>query len=263
MRRYFTIFRLAVARTLVYRGASIVFLLMSFANTFLNISIWAVAYKNPNFKSSIGFPAFITYFLLALLFVQLANSFTAGVIAEEHIKRGELSIYLLKPFPYFLYMMLLEIPWRLQQFILSLPAVFVLWYLFKDIIRLSPVHIVFAFGIIILSYLLSFLIQIIFAMFTFWLGDFHGTGSLLEIMWILFSGIGVPIFFFPPLLLKISFFLPFQYLVYFPVGVASNRLDFPTTVIGISVICTWMLLLFFFSQKIWHTGLKRFTGEVI
>lgn len=263
MKKYAAVFRLAWNRVWVYRGVSIVYLLLSLLNIFLNIVIWQIAYATGTLRSGISFSFFISYFLLVIIIHQLVNSFSAGIIAEEHIKHGELNVFLLKPLHYFIYMMILEIPWRLFAFILSLPIFALLLVLYKYAFSIQISSLPFLMLTIVLAYFLSFLIQITLAQLTFWFEDAHGILSAWEVLWLIFAGAGIPLFFLPPWLAFINNWLPFQYIVYFPVMNGLGRLTSTESIRGLFVLCLWIGLFFIAAQFLWKKGLRKFTGEGI
>lgn len=263
MKKYSLFFSLAWKRALVYRGVGLIYLLLALINTSLNIAVWTVAYQNSQFRSTESFSTFITYFLLVIFFNQLVNSFTGGVIADEHIKRGELSIYLLKPFSYFFYMIILEIPWRIIAFITSLPVILIMRIIYGNLITFQWQFLILALLLIGLTFTLSFIIQVFFASFTFWLDDTHGIFDLLEILVLLFSGVGIPLFFFPEYLRWVSNVLPFQYILYLPVSIALGKLNFSQIGINVILLGGWILLLSSITRWLWRNGLKKFTGEGI
>ena len=257
------VFQVGWQKAFTYRGASLVFVLLNLINIFLTIGIWTVVYQNHSSIASQSFSIFISYFVLVLLLNRIANSYVCEIVSFDHIKQGELSIYLLKPFSYFAYLILTELPWRIQQSIIMFPASIVLFMLFSKIIVINFYLLFFAFLIAFVGYILSFFIQIFFASFTFWLDDFHGIEAFLETSTLLFSGIGIPIFFFPPVLKTISAILPFQYILYFPISLALNKLESKQILMSSAVMAIWLLTLFFLNKYMWKKGLEKFTGEGI
>ena len=261
--KFFAILKLTWRRAFAYKGASAIYLTLTLLNNFLNIAIWSVAYLNPAFRAQETFSTFITYFILVILFNHIVHSFSMGYMSDQDIKRGELSIYLLKPFPYLMYQILLEIPWRIIQFTMSLPVILLLIITYRNFVSFDLRWVIGAFMLVPFAYLLSFFIQVLFASFTFWVEDMHGVGSVLEIATLLFSGAGIPIFFFPPALKVISMFLPFQYVLYFPVNLALGSLSVTQLVINMFTLLLWVVILGVIVRLIWQRGLKVFTGEGI
>lgn len=263
MKKILTIMHIAWVRALTYRGANFIYLLLGFINILVSVVIWSVAYQNPLFKSSVIFSNFISYYFVLILFNQLVNSFTSAVIAEEHIKHGLLSIYLLKPFPYLLYMALLEIPWRFLAFIFSVPVILFVYFLTRSYLQINFIPVLGVLSVFGFFYLLSFLIQVFFALLTFWFEETRGTSSVLEILILLFSGFGIPIFFFPAILQTIGNILPFQYVLYFPVMLSLGKLQLNQVIMYFSAMFAWILILAVTNNILWKRGLKHFTGEGI
>ncbi len=239
------------------------YLLLSLLNIFLTIAIWSVAYKNPVSAPTIAFRDFISYFIVMLLVSQFVNSFASGEMSDEHIKKGQLSAFLLKPFPYLLQEWILEIPWRILAFIMTVPAVVMMLFYYHESFKLNLFALLGIFCILVGAYILSYLIQVCFALLTFWLDDAHGILNVLEIMTLLFSGIGIPIFFYPPLLKSIGQFFPFQYTLYFPVTLILNRLNQNELLFSLLMFFGWIALLYFAASTLWKKGLRRYTGEGI
>lgn len=261
MKKYLILFQIAWKRTLLSRGANILYLSIAFLNFFVSIGVWSVAYKNPNFRSQESFSTFISYFLITMLMSRIVFSWIFDEISGREIKLGELSVSLLKPIPYFPLQLIQELPWRLQQFVMTLPIVLVLYFIYSTQIFINPLMLMLAILIGIFGYFLSFIINIFFSSFTFWTDDNVGLGALWEITSLLFTGIGMPIFFFPPLLQTISKFLPFQYILYFPVTVALGRLSNGEIILNFAYLLTWIGILGIVTKYLWNNGLKKFSGE--
>lgn len=263
MKTHLAIFSLGWKRALAYRGIGIIYVLLSLMNIFLSLAVWSVAYRNPLLASRQSFTDLVQYFFFVIFFSQIAQSFAGGAIADEHIKRGELSNYLLKPFSYMSYTILIELPWRLLAFLMSLPALLILVFLFGRLFSFDPGWVMVAVILVIPAYILSFLLQILFAGMTFWFEDSHGMFSVLEIATLLFSGLGIPVFLFPPILKSIGTILPFQYILYFPVSAASSHLSPTQFMINILIMGLWIAGLAALNRILWTRGLKKFTGEGI
>ncbi len=263
MKKYLVIFLISLHRALAYRGASVVFNTLFLINAFLNIAIWTVVLKSPTYKSLESFSSFITYYIILLFAHQLIQSYTGSMIANEHIKHGELSTYLLRPFSYLRFVYILELPWRLIQFLLCVPVTAILLTIFHTSVSLNWGYVIIGILFFPFAYTLSFLIQVFIAQFSFWFDDATGFLNLVEVLTLLFSGSGIPIFFLPPFLQKISALLPFQYALYFPVALMSNRLQINNIMFSLMMLTLWTVSFFWINKILWTRGLKKFTGEGI
>ncbi len=263
MRKYAVIFQVAWRRALGYKGASFVFNTLFFINAFLNIAIWVVVLKSPTYRSEVTFSSLIMYYIVLIFAHQLIQSYTGGMIANEDIKHGNLSTYLLKPFPYLLFIYIIELPWRFVQFVFSIPIVIVLLYFFHTSLSLNANTILIGLLIFPLAYTLSFLIQVFIAQFSFWFDDATGFLNVIEVATLLFSGAGVPLFFFPDFLQKIAAWLPFQYAMFYPVATIANRLSPNVIFVNFMLLIIWVVVLAGLDAVLWKRGLQKFTGEGI
>lgn len=263
MKKYATIFGIAWQRALAYRGVSVIFSVFFLINGLLNFAIWAVAFQSAPGRLGGLFPALVVYFSVLIFLHQLIQSYTAGVIANEHITRGELSVYLLKPFSYLRYMLILELPWRIVQFFLTVPVAAICFFVFQRFFFVDMRYVLLAILIFPLAYLLSFLIQLIVAQTAFWFEDATGFLNLIELLTLLFSGAGIPIFLFPDVLKQIGSWLPFQYAMYFPIAMFSGQISITDYWRNAAFLLLWIVGLGFVVNVLWRRGLKRFTGEGI
>mgnify|MGYP001559158559 CR=1 FL=1 len=263
MKKYAVIFSIAWQRALAYRGVSVIFTLFFLINGLLSFAIWVVAFKSSPDRLAGTLPQLLVYFTILIFIHQLIQPYTAGVIANEHIKQGQLSMYLLKPIPYFRFMFLTVLPWRIVQFLLSLPLAIVLMFAFRQHIALDYQAFILGFLLLPLALLLSFIIQLFFAQFAFWFDDATGFLNVAEVLTLLFSGAGIPIFLFPEILKQIGSLLPFQYAMYFPVATLSGLVSITEYWRSFFMLLTWIVGLGLIVNLLWRRGLRRFTGEGI
>ncbi len=261
MKKYLTIFSIAWQRALAYRGVSVIFTAFFLINGLLNFAIWVVAFKSAPDRLGGMFPQLLVYFTVLIFIHQLIQSFIGGSIANEHIKQGELSVYLLKPVPYFRFMFLTMVPWRIFQFLLSLPLAAVLIVAFGQHIPWDYRTIMLGVLLLPSALILSFIIQFFFAQFAFWFDDATGFLNLAELLTLLFSGAGIPLFLFPPILKQIGSWLPFQYAMYFPVATLAGLFPPADYWKNFVILLIWIMGLGLIVTALWRRGLKRFTGE--
>lgn len=261
MKKYLTIFSIEWQKALAYRGVSVIFTLFFLINGLLSFAIWVVAFKSSPDKLSGTLPQLFVYFTVLIIIHQLIQSYTAGVIANDHIKQGQLSMYLLKPIPYFRFMFLTVLPWRIVQFLLSLPLAIILIIAFRQHITLTYQALILGILLLPLALILSFVIQLFFAQFAFWFDDATGFLNLVEVLTLLFSGAGIPIFLFPGMLKSIGATLPFQYAMYFPVATLSGFISLTDYSRDLVLLLAWIAGIGFIVNVLWRKGLRRFTGE--
>jgi len=91
-----------------------------------------------------------------------------------------------------------------------------------------------------------------------------GIRSMFLLVRDVFTGVLIPLTFFPDVIQKVLLYLPFQYISYVPVRVflgsyelAGIKMEIPQIVAlqAVAVLVMWA-----FSEAIWRLGIRRFTG---
>ncbi|MEO1623106.1 MAG: ABC-2 family transporter protein, partial [Cyanobacteria bacterium J06632_3] len=111
---------------------------------------------------------------------------------------------------------------------------------------------------LILALCLRFLIQYTFAMLAFWVER----ASAIQQFWFLFyvylSGVVAPLGLFPDLVREVALWTPFPYLIYFP---ASLLIGLPVDLAkGLITMLAWGVIMLAINRRLWHLGLKRYSG---
>ena len=111
MQKYFEIFKTALSNQLEYRInfiSSFVFSLIPFG---VNTLLWlAVAIKNGSML--LGINEIISYYFVTLIVSNITLTSSVFKISDD-IRLGELSKYIIKPYNYTLYQLMIDMPQRI------------------------------------------------------------------------------------------------------------------------------------------------------
>jgi ABC-type uncharacterized transport system, permease component len=94
-------------------------------------------------------------------------------------------------------------------------------FVFK--IDLIPEHLGLSIISIIFAFLMNFYINYCIGMTAFWLVQSSGIRMVYQVIAEILSGSLIPLVFFPKVLQKMLFFLPFQYTTYVPASVVMGK----------------------------------------
>jgi ABC-2 type transport system permease protein len=194
----------------------------------------------------------VSYFVFAALIYSLSNFHTWYV--EDDIKLGGLSKYLLKPVSASHYYLGIEsanaISETLFKAIFMIPAIFLLGFGFSVGIGQLLLFILF----MPLIFYFSFNTLIGISYMAFWLSDVFAIRWSLMIIIRFLAGILVPISFFPELLQKISWLLPFQHLAFTPIQVMLGKYTLAEGLKGFLILAIWTAIAAFLRSFIWKKG---------
>lgn len=260
--RYFRIFLLHFQDAFTDRSRSFVWLLIPFVNGGFFLLFWTAAFRaNNQLIAGWSSSAIITYYLLLIIASALLYSHIEDRV-EFDIQRGEVMKYLLKPFPYYLSMFFLELPYRLIQGVYATVFYLIMAYFWPSIriafTNLETVLLVVC--IFILAFFLTHTYKMLLGMVTFWTKDNKGLMETSSVLILLLAGFNLPLTLLPTALSHIALSLPFAYFMYFPIISLQGKLSQPE-LFHVLVTQAFWLFIFGISYKIMlKNGLKKFTA---
>lgn len=255
--RYVRIFLLTLQQVFEERAQTFVWLLLSCVNPFLMILFW----KGASVSSS-TFSLILSYYFFLIVGGSMIMSHSEESVAIQDIQEGRLSNYLLKPFHYFTFIWLGELPYRFLQgfFGIIVVSLFVLLLHIHVSIDMNPLHLLLTMLITLSAIAISQVFKMCLGFITFWTTDAYGVFQLAEMLAFVFAGYIVPLSFYPHIMAVIAYTLPFAYMIYFPVAAFSG---FFTTVQLIFIILAqvgWIIIFSLLYRVLWRNGIKQFTG---
>ncbi|MCL2696619.1 MAG: ABC-2 family transporter protein, partial [Oscillospiraceae bacterium] len=119
-------------------------------------------------------------------------------------------------------------------------------------------NIAVALAVAPLSLLINCMMFYFLSATSFWLtwgwGVFNGWGVVTTIL----SGGIFPISVFGETAVAILRFLPFQYIIYFPLNIVVGNASRADIIEGVSMQLTWILIFWALSQLYWRVGMKKY-----
>jgi ABC-2 type transport system permease protein len=258
-RVYAEFVRVGFVNTLAYRLRYYTGIVTYFIYVSVYYFIWKAIYENSTAIEGFDFGHMLTYIAVGWII----RSFYFNNIDQDMayaVTEGKLAMDLIKPVnPQFMYIAqaLGESLFRLAM--LTAPTAVVLLLVYPIRRPASPLH----FAGFFLSVLLSFFIVagINFAVGTFAirlksiLGLLRAKYFLLE----LFSGLLIPISFFPHIFQNIFSVLPFQYISYIPVLIYLGKISGVGIVKALALQVFWILVLFALGDALWRWSSRKIT----
>ncbi len=223
---------------------------------FILMGIWIKAAQTGNIELSAI--QFAHYFLSAFI-VRQFNVVWVIYEFEKEVIQGKLSPKLLQPIDPVWHHFISHISERFARlpFILGLILLFFALYPQSFWVPSLGQFLLFLF-VVILAFILRFIIQYTFALFSFWIERASAIEQIWYLPYIFLSGIIAPLDVFPPLIREFALWTPFPYLVYFP---ASILVGFPVDIFrSLFMMFLWGTLFFILNRWLWKQGLKQYSG---
>ena len=258
LRAFPTLLKVGFAEALAYRAEMFVWLL-STNMPLVMLALWtAVARDAP--VGRFGQKDFVAYYLATLVVRLLTGAWVIWELNFE-IRQGTLAFRLLRPVhPLLAYAAenLSALPVRMR---ISLPiAAGALWVVGRERVTHDPVLLAILPLTILGAWLITFLAMAIIGSLAFWVEQ---AGSLFEI-WLglfgVFSGYLVPLELFPGWVAAIARFLPFRYMLAFPVELVIGMTPRTDALLELAVQWGFVGLLALGARLVWRLGLRRFAA---
>lgn len=245
-----------------YRSRSFVWFLITLLNPLIYLLFWRGSVLTTSSSAQISFSEIFSYYLFLILVGALLTVHIEEGVALIDIKEGGLSKYLLRPVSYFWMKFFEEIPFRIIQSLYAF-IILVCIHLFlkgNAFGVFNTTRIIQVVLIVLCAFFISFIFKMLLGLSAFWFVDYHGLHEFVNVLFFIFGGFVIPIFYFNPMLRSISSVLPFAYMIYYPVRVLQGALRGKDAwqIIGIQIF--WLVSLSILYQWAWRKGVKKFTG---
>ncbi|MFW6238047.1 MAG: ABC transporter permease [Halanaerobiales bacterium] len=245
-----------------YRSHILVSLFLGPVHFLVQYYIWSSVYTGQQVLNGFNLEEMLVYYGITTLINYCIMDF-AGWNLQMLIRTGKFVTFILRPVSHRLFAFAQKIGHRLLGFWLELVPIYIVFLLVFDI-YLIPERIIWAFISILLGFIMMFLVNYCIGITGFWLTRTEGIRSIFLVFRDVFAGVFIPLTFFPGVIQKILFFLPFQFISYVPVRVfigdyelAGLEFSLPQ-IVGIQAVYVVIMLLF--SELLWRKGIRKFTG---
>jgi len=242
---------------MAYRFNAFVFLFSELLSLVVVIYLWLSIYKQGNTIAGYSLRALIIYYIFAKFITLTIKSLDQARIIGDQIRHGELNGNLLKPINYLFekfFSSLGQISFRIIIYIIIALFVYLLGF---DIFSSAPAFIYFILSFI-LAIIINFLIYYIIGVSVFYFGYIVGFNFIMMGIISFFSGNLIPLDILPSWLYGFARYLPFQYIDFIPISIATGRLPIENISRILFIGLIWAVILYIFSFFIYKIGVKKY-----
>lgn len=262
MKKYLQVFNNCLQNYSAYRLNFILWRVRVILTILIIFYLWLAVYSGTSTAFGYRKIEMLTYVLLTLFINGIVFSTQTFKIAEE-INFGTLSNFLIKPVSYFLYNLARDLADKFLNIFFSVIEFIILIYLIRPeiFIQTDPFIIaIFCLSVISAS-VLYFEIGVLLSFIGFWSNETWAPRFLFFILVSFLSGMYFPLDIMPRLIFEILSYLPFTYLVYFPLKIFLGHLSNHHMFEGLIISFIWMLIFYLLLKILWNKGLKTYTAE--
>lgn len=178
----------------------------------------------------------------------------------DGIRYGGLNTLLLRPIPPFTDTVATELAGKGVYLLFVIPVTLVLAIILRPSFELAWKGVMLFFPSLLMAWLLRFLWGYALAVLAFWATRADSLLVLQDSLTFLLGGLVAPYIVLPEAMQTAARFLPFRYMVSFPIEVLTNQLDNSAIVQGFIIHALWLAFAGGMSIILWHNGLKRYAA---
>jgi len=261
IKKYAAVYALAIQSAMEYKTDFFISLISGGFTIVIQFFLWTAIYGGSEQAELFGYDyaQMVIYVVMAgIMGKYVATGFEYDIM--EDIMEGNLNRYFVQPVGHLGYRVFnfLGIKTLENFMVIILSAALLLVISVTAGITFNIINILILLLIAPLSLMISFMLFYCLAVANFWLtwgwGVFNGARVITTIL----SGGIFPLAVFGETVTAVLMFLPFPYIVYFPLNVAVGNVVGIDILLGVLMQVVWVVVLFILSQILWPIGMRKY-----
>lgn len=269
MRKYWVVFKVAIADRFVYRGDFFVATLLRFTPIITTIALWSAIYRGggdgqDHVIGDLTYRQMVGYYLM----IMVTRAFgsmpgLAGGFAFD-IREGNMRRFIVQPVSYVVYNLHLRMAHKSVYFMMAAaPYAAVFWWCSDYLPGWPPLALMPVFiASLILAFFLGFLINCAIGLLSFWFLEVTSFMFIFMVSQYFLSGHQFPLTLLPAPIERAVTILPFAYETFYPTMLWLGKYNQDPGQIAriIGGQCIWITALAALVVVGWRRGLRRYSA---
>lgn len=222
--------------------------------------LWKAIYDSGNstLMEGFNFQEMVGYIIMSFFTATTIHQFSSSMIAFE-IADGQIAMNLIKPINYKAYVFSIALGGLIVN-TLTTTLPFLSLFLFLSWLSLPSLPYVLLYMLsLCLSFLIMFFFGFCFAMLAFYTTYYFGLNMAKDVLTKFLSGAVIPLVFFPEVIEKILYFLPFASMNYVSVMIWLKKFNTTQMLQAILLQLFWATLFYLLSRFLWQKAIQHLT----
>lgn len=255
LRKYSTIYKSGIINLFTYRLDYLTGYLSQFIVFFVQITLWSAVSASSD-EAIMTQLQVISYFSASLL-INLLTPTTSDLAGL--IKSGDLSLHIVRPYNVILNELTNIVSGKTAEIVKNIPFFIFILFIYSGSLNFSEANIM-VLVFIPLGLIIAYLFSLMFNLLSFWFVDIGGFTHFLNTFQGLVNGRMIPYQFMPSIFLVVLNWLPFQFIVYYPIALLTGLADPNQILQQLFLAVGYCVLLGFICWFLYKKGLKRYTS---
>ena len=262
MFKYFYVTKNYLAEYFAYRLNFLLWRVRVIVSVLISYFLWSAIYGNRKQIFNYTKNQMLTYIVLLTFINGIVLATQTQRIAEE-INQGTLSNFLIRPMDYFAFNLFRDLADKSINTFFAVIEIVLIILLLKPgfIVQSDPIFLILFIFSLFLSVILYFIISILISFIGFWSREYWAPRFIFFIIIAFMAGTYFPLDIVPQPVYSLIEFLPFTYLVFFPLKIYLGNILLSQILKGFLITLFWIFFLYLFARLVWKKGLKIYTAE--
>ncbi len=259
LRKYIQIFKAVVNQYLAYRLNFILWRVRVVLSLILIYFLWWSVVENRIAIFNYSKEQILTYILLFHVISDIVLASRTTDVADN-ILSGDIINFLLKPFPYFRFLLTKEVADKVLNIGFAVVEAAMFIFIFRPKLFLQTNLAVYPLLLVSLAIgaLSYFFISLMLSMIAFWTTQVWAPRFIFLVLISTLAGSVFPIDILPTSIYKLLLLTPFPYFIFLPIKIYLNGLS-TELVVPLVMSFFWAVLSFYLARYIWRRGLQEFS----
>jgi ABC-2 type transport system permease protein len=258
---YASYFRINLTRYLAYRVETVIWLVGMILPPVVLLAVWQSAASKKG-GSIAGFAGgdIAAYFIVVMLVNHVTQAW-AVFLWESYVREGYLAYVLLRPHPVFLQDLAENVAFKIVTIPIMLLTAVALSFSFHAHTQFSPLALLTAIPAVLMAFALRFTVDwIVATTAALYSTKVDAVNGVFFFVVLIFSGQIAPLQMLPNSLRLVADFLPFRWMIDFPVRAILGRVSPHDLMVGLTAQVFWLAIQSSLIAITWRGGIRRFTA---
>lgn len=242
-----------------FRGALFVWFLVELLSLVSSLFIWLAIFRSHNSVAGYDRDGILLYYLLVPIVGAISSIYISEILPDK-IKLGEISSEIVKPYQIAVGYFAKSLGTKITQLSFKAPVYIIILLTIRQTASINISLNLIGFGLLLafMSLILHFLIDFCISCVAFWSDDVWYLSHLKFILLMVFGGLTFPLDLLPAQLASIFNLLPFKYIYYVPVKVATGSIGLTELAPELGLFSFWLVVFAALTHFLWKMGIKRY-----
>jgi ABC-2 type transport system permease protein len=258
LQTYGVLISVSLANMLQYRAVMLLWATWGIVTPLVQLAVWIAAARG---RELAGFDRaeLAGYFLATMVIAHLTGSWDMEIFSWL-VRSGQLSARLLRPLHAVWQSVADNVAYKLFTSAILLPIWLLLVVVLRPALHLTVERLFWLIPVVVLAAALQFTLGYCVALLAFWTTKIRAMNELYWTTMAFLAGRMAPLALLPPVLQTLAAWLPFRWMVSFPVELALGRVPEAEIPLGLAWQTAWLAAAILLFRLIWSRGIRQFSA---